>query len=79
MLILLYLKPGFHSNARNARKALRTKNYAVKIKSTQATQRTQENNASEKQNYTKESDASRKRSLCGKTQEENRSFLRKKR
>ena len=32
------LKPGFHSNARNARKALRNKKYASKIKSAQETQ-----------------------------------------
>jgi len=32
------LKPGFYSNARNARKVLRKKKYASKIKSAQETQ-----------------------------------------
>jgi len=35
------LKPGFHSNARNARKALRKEKYASKIKNAQETQQTQ--------------------------------------
>jgi len=34
----LFLKPGFHSNARNARKVLRKKKYASKLKSAQETQ-----------------------------------------
>jgi len=42
------LKLGFHSNARNARKALRKEKYASKIKSVQETQQTQENYASKK-------------------------------
>ena len=32
------VQPGFHSNARNARKVLRKKKYASKIKSSQKTQ-----------------------------------------
>jgi len=40
-----YLKPGFHSNARNARKVLCKKKYASKIKSAQEMQ---ENYASKK-------------------------------
>jgi len=51
------LKPGFHSNARNARKALRKEKYASKIKSAQETQQTQENYASEKQKYASASHA----------------------
>jgi len=42
---LSYLKPGFHSNAHNARNALRKEKYASKIKSAQETQQTQENYA----------------------------------
>ena len=53
---LTSLKPGFHSNLRNARKVLRTKNCAVKINSTQATRETQENYSSEKQQYANASD-----------------------
>jgi len=40
-----------HSNARNARKALRKEKYAWKIKSAQETQQTQINYASKKQKY----------------------------
>ena len=43
----LKLKPGFYSNARNARKASRREKYASKIKSAQVTQ---ENYASKKRN-----------------------------
>jgi len=43
------IKPGFHSNARNARKVLRKKKYISKIKSAQGTQ---ENYARKKQKYT---------------------------
>jgi len=45
----LQLKPGFHSNARNARKVLHKKQYASKIKNAQETQ---ENYASKKNKST---------------------------
>jgi len=48
------LKPVFHSNARNARKALRKEKYASKIKSGQ---QTQENYVSKKQKYASASHA----------------------
>ena len=56
-LLINWLKPGFHSNAVNARKALRKEKYASKIKSVQETQQTQENYASKKQKYTSASHA----------------------
>jgi len=45
LFVCVTIKPGFHSNAR---KALRKKKYASKIKSAQETQQTQENYAVKK-------------------------------
>ena len=62
------VKPGFHSNAR---KVLRKKKYASKIKSAQETQETQENYASKKQKYASAShptDASDHRFFTQRTQ-----------
>jgi len=58
--------PGFHSNARNARKALRKEKYASKIKSAQETQQTQENYASQKQKYASASHATDASGHCAR-------------
>ena len=58
------LKPGFHSNARNARKALHKEKYASKIKNVQETQQTQENYAIKQKTKVRKP----QRSLSKKTQ-----------
>ena len=60
---LMRVKPGFHSNARNA---LRKEKYASKIKSAQETQQTQENYASKKQKYASASHATDASGPCAR-------------
>jgi len=65
--IKLYsLKPGFHSNARNTRKALHKEKYASKIKSAQEMQQMQDNYASKKQVYASSSHATDASSPCAR-------------
>ena len=62
----LLSKPGFHSKARNARKALRKKKYASKIKSAQETQQTQKNTQAKKQKYASASHATDASGPCAR-------------